>query len=73
MLINQTEEINLENIKKIFDQIKEKTKASGKDLFMPIRLLITGAEHGPELLKIIPILGKAEIQNRINKYIAFLK
>jgi nondiscriminating glutamyl-tRNA synthetase len=62
----------LENTKKIFSQIKVITKASGKDLFMPIRLLVTGVEHGPELLKIIPILGKKEIQDRINKYIAFL-
>ena len=62
----------MENTKKIFSQIKGITKTSGKDLFMPIRLLVTGAEHGPELLKIIPILGKEEIQDRINKYVAFL-
>ena len=52
--------------------MKKITKASGKDLFMPIRLLVTGVEHGPELLKIIPILGKEEIHDRINKYISFL-
>lgn len=70
-LINQIDEINLENTKKLFGQLKQFLKISGKDLFMPIRLLITGSEHGPELLRIIPILGKREIQNRIEKYIKF--
>lgn len=71
--INQIDEINLESIKKIFKQVKDITKASGKDLFMPIRLLVTGVEHGPELLKIILILGKKEIKDRISKYINSLK
>lgn len=72
-LINQIDEVNFENTKKIFKQIKDITKASGKDLFMPIRLLITGVEHGPELLKIIPILGKEKIKNRISRYTSLLK
>ncbi len=71
-LIDQTKEIDLESTKKIFSQMKKITKTSGKDLFMPIRLLVTGVEHGPELLKIIPILGREEIQERISKYISFL-
>ncbi len=35
-----------------------KTGAKGKGLFMPIRAAITGRTHGPELKKVLPLLGK---------------
>jgi nondiscriminating glutamyl-tRNA synthetase len=33
---------------------------------MPIRLILTGETHGPELVNIIKVLGKKEILNRLN-------
>lgn len=33
------------------------TGRKGKDLFLPIRLALTGMEHGPEMRKILPLLG----------------
>lgn len=38
------------------DRIKTATGEKGKSLFMPIRLAITGAMHGPELASVIPLL-----------------
>lgn len=38
--------------------IKEATKLSGKSLFMPLRLALTGEEHGPEMKKIILSMGR---------------
>ncbi len=37
--------------------VKSMTTRSGKDLFNPIRLALTGAENGPELKRLLPILG----------------
>jgi glutamyl-tRNA synthetase len=37
--------------------IKAATSRKGKDLFLPLRLAITGREHGPELKHLLPILG----------------
>jgi glutamyl-tRNA synthetase len=45
---------------------KEKTGAKGKDLFMPIRVALTGKVHGPELDKIFSIIGKDEALKRFN-------
>ena len=33
---------------------------NGKDLFIPIRLVLFGEKHGPDIALIISILGKEE-------------
>lgn len=48
------------------NKIKEKTNKSGKELYMPLRLVLTGTEHGPELSNLLPLIGKDEIMRRIN-------
>lgn len=45
--------------------IKTRTDKSGKSLFMPIRLSLTGMEHGPELKHLLPILGKEKAYKRL--------
>lgn len=39
----------------------------GKALFMPMRAVITGKTHGPELKQILPLLGREAVLNRINQ------
>lgn len=50
-----------ENASALIKSIQTETDLKGKDLYMPIRLLLTGKEHGPELNKIMAILGKEKI------------
>lgn len=45
-----------EHFKKIVNEVKAETGAKGKELFHPIRLVITGSHSGPEFDKLIPIL-----------------
>ena len=40
-------------------------EAKGKDLFMPIRVKITGSCHGPELVGILDVLGRDEVIRRL--------
>jgi len=47
------------------DNIKKISNRKGKDLFMPIRLALTGKEHGPELKLAIKFLPKSEIIARL--------
>ncbi len=47
--------------------IKPKVKAKGKDLFMPLRMALTGREHGPELKRLFPILGPATLKHRFER------
>jgi nondiscriminating glutamyl-tRNA synthetase len=41
------------------DRLKTATGTKGKALFMPLRLALTGMEHGPELIRAIPLLRHA--------------
>ena len=36
--------------------VKEATGRKGRDLFMPLRLALTGLEHGPDMSKLMPLL-----------------
>ena len=45
--------------------VKEKTGASGKALFMPLRLALTGLEHGPELKALLPLIGRERVIKRL--------
>lgn len=45
--------------------IKEKTNRKGKELFMPIRLGLTGMEHGPEMKNLLPLIGRDRAIERL--------
>ena len=48
------------------NQVKTSTNKNGKELFMPIRLALTGMEHGPELKNLLPLLGREKAFDRLN-------
>ena len=45
--------------------IKKNTGMKGKKLFMPVRAMLTGSLHGPELDVTVPILGYGKCRRRI--------
>jgi nondiscriminating glutamyl-tRNA synthetase len=52
--------------KAMVERMKTTTGAKGKALFMPLRLALTGMEHGPELVRAIPLLQHAsEVDERV--------
>lgn len=46
--------------------ITEATGAKGRALFHPLRLALTGRENGPELKKLLPLIGRAKALARLN-------
>ncbi|MGF1456133.1 MAG: glutamate--tRNA ligase [Alphaproteobacteria bacterium] len=46
--------------------VKEKTGAKGKALFKPLRLALTGAERGPEMDKLLALIGPERAKARLN-------
>jgi glutamyl-tRNA synthetase len=46
--------------------LKETTGRKGKELFRPLRLALTGLDHGPELAALLPLIGKAETERRLS-------
>lgn len=52
--------------KGIMKMIQKSTGIKGKNLFMPSRVALTGQQHGPDIDKIILVLGKNNIIKRID-------
>ena len=48
------------------DEIASETGCKGKNLWQPIRFIITGQEHGPDLASFMSIIGIDECINRFN-------
>ncbi len=45
-----------QRFKELMNEVKAETGAKGKDLFHPVRIILTGAHSGPEFDKLIPLL-----------------
>jgi glutamyl-tRNA synthetase len=45
--------------------LKEASGRKGKALFMPLRLALTGREHGPEMAALLPLIGKDRALKRL--------
>ncbi len=48
------------------DAVKRETGAKGRALFHPLRLALTGQEAGPELKALLPLIGRARAEARLN-------
>ncbi len=48
------------------EALKNATGRKGKPLFMPLRLALTGLEHGPELKGLLPLMGRAKVLARLH-------
>ncbi|MBO0470312.1 glutamate--tRNA ligase [Enterococcus sp. DIV0242_7C1] len=59
--------VNVENIKAGIKAVQKETGVKGKNLFMPIRVAVSGQMHGPELGDTIELLGKEKALEHLNK------
>jgi glutamyl-tRNA synthetase/nondiscriminating glutamyl-tRNA synthetase len=50
------EPLTAERFKAIVNEVKANSSAKGKELFHPIRIMLTGSHSGPEFDKLVPIL-----------------
>lgn len=57
-------------VKGLFKTIQKTTKLKGKDVFMPIRVALTGNQHGPELAEMVPLLGIERTGKRVKASLA---
>jgi len=59
------DELTVETVKPLFKQITKELKLGGKQVFMPIRIALTGQMHGPELYDLVPLLGLENVLSRL--------
>jgi nondiscriminating glutamyl-tRNA synthetase len=57
--------LDAEAVKGILKEIQKETGHKGKNLFMPVRVAITGQVHGPDIAIVTEILGKSLTEERI--------
>jgi len=50
----------------ILKSITKELKVGGKKVYMPIRVAVTGQVHGPDLLKLIVLIGRERVLARID-------
>src|SRR4029077_19896044 len=61
------------DIKNICDDLKIKLNLSGKKLFMPLRVALTGEQNGPELAHIANLLGSEKIMRHLNHVLELVR
>ena len=54
-----------ENFKSLSEALSQKTKKKGKELFLPLRILLTGKKHGPDMMSLCHLLGESRMRKRI--------
>ena len=47
------------------DMLKTLTGRKGRALFMPLRMALTGEDHGPELASLLPLMGRERVEARL--------
>ena len=63
----------LDAVDEVLKSIKNLTSLKGKHLFLPIRLITTTKNSGPELLKVIYLLGMENVKNNIDNFKIFIE
>jgi nondiscriminating glutamyl-tRNA synthetase len=61
------------DIIKAIQKEHKKEKIKGKMLYMPIRLILTGSMHGPDLALIMDVLGQKACLKRLHHFAEYLK
>ncbi|MDT4012207.1 glutamate--tRNA ligase [Staphylococcus simulans] len=67
--LEELEPFEAAEIKKTIKAVQKETGIKGKQLFMPIRVAVTGEMHGPELPNTMEVLGKEKVLKRLKKYL----
>jgi len=51
-------------------EVKRRSAVKGKALFMPLRVALTGQQHGPEMGRILPLIGIERARQRFEKWVS---
>ena len=71
-VITDLETFDAASIKAGIKSIQKETGIKGKNLFMPIRVGVTGQVHGPELPETIELLGREKTKAHLQTAISHL-
>lgn len=64
-VVEKMEEVTNANFREIIDATRNEIQSKGKALTL-LRIALTGQDSGPEFPKLLPVLGKIRIQDRLS-------
>lgn len=67
--LEQSEDLNVDQIKACIKAVQKETGYKGKPLFMGIRAALTGQTHGPDLNLTLFLLGKEKLVSRLKNLV----
>ncbi len=62
-------QMTVDQFRRIMKVVSEETGVIGKDLWMPVRIALTGKMHGPDLPLVAEILGKEKCRRLIKRWV----
>ena len=62
-------DLTKERFEQIFTELRSEYDVSGKQLYHPIRMALTGMEHGANIVDLLSLFSKADVLNRIQNVI----
>jgi len=65
--VSNTDSWDSQEFLKIMKQVSKSTGVKGKNLWMPVRIALSGQSHGPELTSIVEIFGKEKCVHLVNE------
>ncbi|MFM1654436.1 glutamate--tRNA ligase [Brevibacillus sp. B_LB10_24] len=68
--LEEAPEYNVESIKASLKNVQKETGHKGKALFMPVRVAVTGQEHGRDLDKTLYLIGREQVLNRLARVLS---
>lgn len=71
-ILSELVDFSSDNIAKSIKEAGKETKAKGKMLYMPCRIATTSQMHGPDLPKMLEVLGQEKVIERLEKTISLL-
>lgn len=67
--LDKYDTFNGEAFRQIMKTVNKETGVMGRDLWMPIRIALTGDMHGPDLAAIVEIFGKEKCRRFVQKLV----
>ncbi|MBN2011368.1 glutamate--tRNA ligase [candidate division KSB1 bacterium] len=62
-------QLDIDIFRDIMKHVQKETGIMGKDLWMPVRVALTGEIHGPELPSVISLLGKEQCEKFVQEIV----
>ena len=66
LLILEGTTLDSDRFKAVVTALKDGLDLRGRELFHPLRLALTGRESGPEMKKLLPLIGRDGVLARLN-------